>query len=103
MPRLRFRLSNLVMLLIIIALVMALVARWRQEMDLRKHLKYLSEKNSRSQGDLRDNQRALQKLQARREAEVAGLQARVARLTALDESTLPEQPTDHTGNGTPKK
>ena len=35
MPRLRFRLSNLVMLLIIIALVMALVVQRRRESTLR--------------------------------------------------------------------
>jgi hypothetical protein len=35
MPRLRLRLSNLVMLLIIIALVMALVVQWRRESTLR--------------------------------------------------------------------
>jgi hypothetical protein len=101
MPRIRFRLSNVVMLLIIIALVMALVARWRREMDLRTHLKYLSEKNSRSQSALQESRRALQELQMIREAEVAGLQARVARLTHLEEPEEQDETTKHDAKQTP--
>jgi hypothetical protein len=101
MPRLRFRLSNLVMLLIIVGLVMALVTRWQRELDLRLHLKYLTEKNARSQSALQESQRALRDLQMVREVEDARLQARVAGLTALDESTLPGQTVDDGGIGAP--
>jgi uncharacterized membrane protein YcjF (UPF0283 family) len=46
MPRLRFRLSNLVMLLIIIALVMALVVQWRREMRWRAEVQSLRKENA---------------------------------------------------------
>jgi hypothetical protein len=41
MPRLRFRLSNLVMLLIIIAMGLAMSVQWRREMALRAQLEAL--------------------------------------------------------------
>jgi hypothetical protein len=103
MPRLRFRLSELVILLIIIALAMALVARWRREMDLRTHLKYLTEKHSRTQSDLRESRRALQEVQILRKAEVAGLQARIARLTSLEEPEDQDETTKHAEAQAPKK
>jgi hypothetical protein len=96
MPRLRLRLSNLVMLLIIIALVMALAIQRRREMDLREHLQFLSTKHS-AELMMRDRRHS------GRATEVARLQARVARLTALDESTLPDQTVDNGENGTPAK
>ena len=46
MPRPRLGLSNLVMLLIIIALVMALLVQWRREMALRAELRSLEKENA---------------------------------------------------------
>jgi hypothetical protein len=82
--------------LIIIALVMALVTRWRRQMDLITHLHYLTKKSSDeralSRGQLIDSER-----------EVARLQAQIARLTRTFKDEDQGQRIDQDDIGDPAK
>ena len=92
MRRLKNRLANVVMLLIIIALTMALFRQWQRDADLKVHLIFLREKHA-------TEIRMLERRHSSRATELARLKSKIDRLTSLDESTLPDQMADQRGGG----
>jgi hypothetical protein len=49
MPRLRFRLATLALLIVIIALATAIFTQWRREIDLLLHVRVLETESARDQ------------------------------------------------------
>jgi hypothetical protein len=92
MPRLRLRISNLLMLLIIIALVISLATQRRREADLIAHLRFLNEEHARQRA-------VLETRHGQRANELTTLQEKLARLIYFDESTIPDRMVKRDGGG----
>jgi hypothetical protein len=79
MPRLRFRLATLALLIVIIALATALLVQWRRERVLKVHVQFLEAVIARDQTPL--DRMAFYRLEYARQTEANKLRAEIDRLS----------------------